>query len=254
MPRREASAGFPTDGNSALIALANALGDIIPLGRLAQHPLEDDFVYRVECKDDGLVLSDGSLVHSTAPAAFACHTDGFGSGEPPQLVLLLCVRPDLDGGDTVLVRLDDVLPELSAQDINLLRQAVYPNGTTRVSILFDLENGKTGCRFNLKDLLFCVERVPGGVDEPALEASQRFSDVAESLCQKAQFKLLKGDCLVIGNKKVLHGRTAISKDSGRLLKRVRVYNRLRKTRISTQVLWQGEDTDVERKTVGPSCR
>jgi alpha-ketoglutarate-dependent taurine dioxygenase len=216
---------FPVEDNAPLVALAKGFGSVIPPGRLSNHPVEDDCVYRVECRGDGLRAEDGSIVHSTAPAMFSCHTDGFGSFTPPSVVMLLCVRPDPQGGDTMLVRVRQILDCLDAADIARLRRPIYPNGLGRVALLFDMADGRIGARFNLADLQFNAERSDTVVDSACLDAAVRFAAAADHLALLSPFRLQAGDCLVLDNAVLLHGRTALPRDSRRLLKRIRIYGR-----------------------------
>jgi alpha-ketoglutarate-dependent taurine dioxygenase len=217
---------FPTEDNAELIAFASQFGDLTAPGRLHDHPMEDDVVYRVEVVGDGLRTDDGSIVHSTAAARFPCHTDGFGSRSPPAVVLLLCVRPDRTGGRSLLTRVDEVVARLEAADVERLLTPAFFNGIEQVSLLNRRQGEGWTARFNLADLKYCDERAGEfAVDRASLDAAQRFGEISEALGEASSFRLRHGDCLVLDNSVMLHGRTAVSKTSRRLLKRVRAYER-----------------------------
>ena len=215
--------GFPTESNTAFIKLARQFGDITQPGQLIDHPLEDGHVYNVECKADGLRMPNGYVVHSTSPAMFSCHTDGFGGVRVPSTVFLLCVRPDPNGGETLISFVDDIQQYLSESDVNLLLSPVYPNGMERIPLLHITSSGRIGARFNLADLTFYSERADLPLEKDYLDVAVRFGAIADDLALKTKFALRSGDCLIIDNTFVLHGRTAVPFGSQRLLKRLRTY-------------------------------
>jgi alpha-ketoglutarate-dependent taurine dioxygenase len=221
--------GFPTVGNGALLNLARALGTPVNSGAMVPaHPLEDEFVYRVEPRNDGHGVEDdsGLLIFSTTDRVFDCHTDGYHNRDPIDLVLMLCVRADASGGVTTLAHVDDLLDALNAAERTLLADPVFPTLNGRTSVLKEARSGAT-MRLNLAE----IERFIRD-DDPVFTlahfvAARRLDALARGDCRCASFALGPGDCLILDNRRVLHGRSALSAGSTRLLKRVWVRLKIR---------------------------
>ena len=121
----------------------------------------------------------------------------------------------------------DILGDLDAATIARLRVADFPSPYGLAPVLFPLpaqaagEGGPWGIRFNLRDFVGYGERF-GPLLSPAQHDALRAAMAAAE--RHAQRLMLEaGDCLVVDNHRVLHGRSAFTPGCGRLLKRLRVH-------------------------------
>ncbi len=150
---------------------------------------------------------------------FLCHTDCADFEQPPDTVIMLCEKPASSGGDSLLVRLDDVLSYLSppqmqtlAQPVYLFRQALAPI-LTQVGPLIQI-------RYNRPWINMMPEFEIEQLSQDQISALDHLDQVIVA-CQ-TQFSLQSKDCLILDNQRLLHGRTAFDEQASRLLKRVRV--------------------------------
>lgn len=201
--------------NRALRTLAASLGapslDSLPhRARL----VEPGGVARVEALAEATADQYGKPLLSASSAAFALHSDESFQADPARFVLLQCWRPAAQGGQTLLVDVHALLPDLDRVTQIALTQLHLPYAhADAVSV-----DAHRRVRYNRRE---CA----GAASGRALSATQEhwldrfdavFADHAHSL------DLHAGDLLVIDNWRVLHGRLSFAADSGRLLKRLRV--------------------------------
>jgi hypothetical protein len=213
--------GFPSDDNESLLLLNSALGSAFPAGyELLAHPMENDVVYRIESRADGEgIRRNDFLVTSTTSQAFACHTDGFCSVSPADIVCTLCVRPAPGEGITMLIRLKQILAQLSEREIDLLRQPAFPAKQGLVPILYDHE-GELCIRFNKLDIDHFSAATQYDLPREYQDVAERLEDLCSFANVPYRFLMKPGDCLVINNRTLLHGRTSFSSQSNRLMKRL----------------------------------
>ena len=211
------------DSNVLLIRLSQGLGLPIPdRADGSQNSLvENTFITRVENRPTPIRDGLGYTILSSTAAEFPSHTDQYLNPHPADVVLFQCVKHDPQGGDTLLIYLADILPQLSMINLAILSSPTFPTHYGRVAILSQTPAGQWRIRYNRVE----IERAgdsqgaPLNVDQKvALNALDRAIQTAQR-----QFPLLENECLVVNNQTALHGRTAFMGDSGRLLKRVRLH-------------------------------
>jgi hypothetical protein len=208
-------------GNARLLGLAHGLGHPHRGADHPEHPLEDGYVFRVEVRD--LYDESGSPIYSTTSAALACHSDGANRENPYDVVLMHCVRPAEQGGESHLVPLSALMPRLDARAVVLLRELVYPYHCGRRAILAG-EGENLWIRYNRMDIDFYRERFALRLSADHIWALAHLEDaIAGLLAEWGSLRLSAGDCLVVDNRRVLHGRSAIVDAGNRLLKRVRLW-------------------------------
>jgi hypothetical protein len=201
------------------------LGEPITTGSLiSAHPLVDSFVYRVESRNGGVGLSDedGLLIFSTTADKIGCHTDGYHNLEPIDTILMLCSRPDPGGGGvTTVAHIDDLIPALDANEISLLSSPVFPTMHGHVAVL-EATNGAWTVRFNMAEIERFLNDMGKdlAVTSTHLAAARRLAELSEVSELHAPFSLERGECLVLNNRKVLHGRSQLRASEVRLLYRV----------------------------------
>ena len=211
----------PYQNNSAVLELAKTLGKLlVPPGALRNYKIEDGFVYRVE---PGCQPGCGPI--SQTSSEFEFHTDGFCLTEAPDIVLMLAIQPSQSGGETQFVHINEVLPDLSSQDIAWLFEHKYsfPPAIKR-SILTGNEESPlvafnpydvAGMNMNDRSVAQSVF-----IDEQLKLSPNvyKFYRAVKTSPAMQSFRYATGDCLVIDNRKILHARLPF--DGTRLLKRV----------------------------------
>jgi hypothetical protein len=211
------------ESNELLIRLATSLGRPYKEPGVPGHPPEDEIVSRVEPRGEGIRDSRGLLLYSTTPLAFPSHTDGSGKPSPYDLVLLYCVRQDHFGGESILIPLDKILKLLTPASIDRLRTESFPVPFGMAPIISGEEHD-FWIRYNAEELTFYSERRGVTFTQNQKHAVDDLANAIASLEQVVpRFKISVGECLIIDNKRVLHGRLALSPNSRRLLKRIRLH-------------------------------
>jgi len=212
---------FDSDLEKGLLQnLAKSLGKISLSGiNVSGNVLEDGFIHRVEVKEEALKDKSGYNILSSTAEVFPCHTDDYFSENPVDVVILHCVIPDEFGGESIIAYLKNILDFLATKTIKILSQQTFPSHFGKVSILEKDINGYK-IRYNRLEIERASKITGISLNEKQITAL----DHLDNAINKTQiiFKLKKNDCLVLNNKKLVHGRTAISKDSNRLLRRVRI--------------------------------
>ena len=209
----------PTETNAALCSLASRVGHAIrPEGPSTTGRVENDIVYRVE--PGGC----GAAAHSHTRSAFECHTDGFRCERVPDVVLLLTVRAADSGGETILIDADSLVQTLDPSVIADLLVPRYRFGSVTRAIL-PRTIGRAQIAFNAFDTAGVPVRSRSTISDLELRAMLRRDTSAFALREAIRTfdtpfvsKLERGDCLVLNNRRVLHGRKAF--EGSRLVRRV----------------------------------
>jgi alpha-ketoglutarate-dependent taurine dioxygenase len=156
--------------------------------------------------------------------ALRLHTDSAYSPQPHAVIALACVHnTDADWGDSVLASVSDVAERLARTEFAALVEMPVVFTKTRsghveqrhsAPVLEPRAPGLT-CRLNL-DHLTTDPLTPAVL----LAAIDRLADLLADAA--VQVKLRPGDLLLIDNRRVLHGRTPLAGQSGRLLRRLKL--------------------------------
>jgi hypothetical protein len=125
----------------------------------------------------------------------------------PDFVTLYCVRAPKNPPSTHLVLIDDILPQLTDDEIALLRE---PRFTVRVVDSF-LAGGAKALELPIS-IISGSARTPSvrwhetlrGNDESATNVLERFSEAAKNAIREV--RLQEGDLLAFANDRCLHGR------------------------------------------------
>jgi len=203
---------FPIESDGAtLVRFGAALGTLST--RDVTVPL-NEWVQRVEALDNAVKEPGGYEVLSASSKLFPCHTDEFFERDPAQMVLQLSVRAaECGGGQTLLAFLNDIWTQLNADSIDILSQCEFPARFGSTPILVATDRGRR-VRYN-RGRLLQYELTENQMN--AVEDLERAINVV-----KQCFLMRPGDCLVLNNWTVLHGRTDFAENSSRLLLRMRV--------------------------------
>lgn len=214
--------GLPCAGNGPFLDVARALGTPVTDGMsIPSHPLEDEVVYRIEVRNAGAGVRDERelVMFSTTSQQFTCHTDGYHRQDPPDYIAMLCVLADDDGGDSLLAHVDYVVSRLEPSEIELLREPVFPTAFGFAPVLTGSAS-RPLIRFNLQELERFSDRADHRMTEAHWAAARRVERLAAQEAESSRLRLEPGDCIVIDNRRLLHGRTELSATSRRLLKRL----------------------------------
>lgn len=205
---------FPLEADHAsLKQLAQALGT--PL--LEAHNTESGMICPVEVE-----TQTPDTPYANTPLYFPCHSDCSDFPEPPDVVILLCERQAGRGGESLLAAVDDIAQRLNPADIMAMQRPDFLFRHTQYPILF-IHQGALAMRYNrmMIELFQRVNDWPENSEQQAL--FDRLDAAAENASQR--FCLEAGDCFILNNYRLLHGRSAFehSEDKGkRLLQRVRL--------------------------------
>jgi len=208
--------------NAALICLASRLGRPFKETRLPSELLEDEIIFRVESVGEGVRDSRGIVLYSTTHSAFPSHTDGSGKPNPFDVVLLYCVRQDAQGGELTLITLDDLMKILDVESIETLRTKAFPVPYGLASIISG-HGEEMWIRYNAEELLFYCRRRAIKLSENQEEALRNLAEALSILENNGRVTMSPGQCLLIDNKRALHGRTSFPANGKRLLKRLRLH-------------------------------
>jgi TfdA family taurine catabolism dioxygenase TauD len=215
--------GLPTESTAMVVAVASAAVPVVrahPAGPLVDDlkPKPDpDELTRFADRRDGLTP----------------HTDSSAMPNPPAVLALAFVHntdPD-GGGESTLAHIDDVAAALDGTDIELLRALRYPvldpptdtNRTpTLISILDRRADGRLTARYwdVILDAGIASPLAPEVPSAPHLGALRQFTAAVCDPAVQTRVRLDSGDMLILDNTRFLHGRTPISPDVRRHLKRL----------------------------------
>jgi alpha-ketoglutarate-dependent taurine dioxygenase len=213
------------EDNAALRALGAALGVASATGITPGQPnVEQHGINRVEAMDLPRIDPGGRTVLSTSADDFPLHTDDTFARSPVRSVLMHCWQADAAGGGVSRVaHVADILAGLAPATVERLRLPDFPSPFGPAPVLFEPEAGDHAgpcIRFNHRDFVSYGERYGPALAPDQLAALDQVLAAANACVR--EMMLSREDCLVVDNRRVLHGRSAFSPRSGRLLKRLRV--------------------------------
>ena len=145
-----------------------------------------------------------------------CHNDGISWDHPPDLVMLVCVRPADRGGDTVLLPSRDLMAGLDGSQRALAWRTVVPTGSGRHRLV-DGEPSRPSMRFFGPGIRRAASDLGHEFSVDERELLARFEQLSATDRAPVRFRLNVGDAVVIDNHTVLHGRTAFEPGSNREL-------------------------------------
>ena len=201
-----------------------ALGAVSSTGITAGQPnVEQGAVNRVEAMDVPRIDPGGRTVLSTSADDFPLHSDDTFARAPVRSVLMHCWQADADGGGVSRVAHVADIPwrACTARDRRArLRVPDFPSPFGLASVLFEPEAGDRGpcIRFNhRRDFVSYGERYGPALAPDQVAALDQVLHAANGCARNMM--LARGDCLIVDNRRVLHGRSAFAPRSGRLLQR-----------------------------------
>jgi hypothetical protein len=204
-------------GNGPLLELANSLGRVNLLGA-SEEARDGEGVHLVKAMPRAVLDATGKAMLSNTATDFPLHTDECFARVPSQYVLLHCWNEDAGGnGDSLLASSEAVAARLEPWALDLCHRAHFVWRSCRAPI-FSRQPGLDWplVRFNLREI------AGDDLDETADLRARALPEVFLAAANAAADHVLleAGDCLVIDNRRILHGRVAFDPASKRLLKRV----------------------------------
>ena len=131
-------------------------------------------------------------------------------------ILWHCHRQDSEGGFSIVVDGIHILQEMYEEQkillrgINLMEHCVFKNDLQHHPMIQESENGLR--------IYYSFWMADDNLNSEQKEAFEAFNTRVRDT-EPIKFRLKPEECLVIDNGRILHGRTSLSTDSKRLLKR-----------------------------------
>ncbi|WP_412542605.1 TauD/TfdA family dioxygenase [Longispora sp. K20-0274] len=166
------------------------------------------------------IADRGELARKTGYAGFgtgslAPHTDGSALRHPPEVVLLVCARPGISGGESLIIDGRAVHADLRANNPDLLgvldqpHSAYFGTGPSHLGSVFE---HPTADRVSLRLRLDELARFTPAID-------QRLPELHDTIARHTMVLPLEaGQGYVLANHRMLHGRRAFT--GGRAMYRV----------------------------------
>lgn len=217
------------ENNAALLALGKELGLTSLQGSRSGAPnLENDGVNRVEAMDEPMRDAVGNPVLSSNSDIFPLHTDDSYSVSPARYVLMHCWQNDTatdigKGGESWLSHVDHIVSKAPAALIDRLIYTPYPTPFGQATVLqraHSQQGMEWQVRFNRRDMQGFAKLRGKTLSEQQLSDLAEFESLASQCMER--IRLQPGDCIVVDNRRALHGRSAFNPASGRLIKRLRI--------------------------------
>jgi tetratricopeptide (TPR) repeat protein len=216
--------GFPPlQERSHLINLARSVCVASSSEPVGYVPSEDEMSFTKVYISLEQAARDGDATrYSRTHLALEPHTDSSYMAIPHELVAFQCIKTDAQGGESIMVPVEDILNRLDEKVIALLKEPVYEFGRNKSPIFSGTEND---CLFRYYRAQ--IDRTARLGEQPLSEQHQSALNTLDNLLAQThlfhEFHLKPGQILFMHNRKVLHGRTELSPNSDRLLHRVRLH-------------------------------
>ena len=179
---------------------------------------------RLRKEDIARVAIDENLPRRSASAsAMAPHTDGAFLQRPHDIIMFQCVVADTSGGESILLPIDDILGALTQRELGHLKEQVFPFGSETASILTGQGEDRNFRYYGTHMERSSRKRdivLPQEIDTTIKKLDQ----ILDHSNSRIKYKMAPEDILILNNKKVLHGRTALTEQSNRLLVRSRIFS------------------------------
>jgi hypothetical protein len=129
----------------------------------------------------------------------------------------------VQGGELTLITLDELIKILDVESIETLRTEAFPVPYGFASIISGRAD-EMWIRYNAEELSFYCRRRAVKLSENQEDALRNLAEALSILENNGtKVTMSPGQCLVIDNKRALHGRTSFPANGKRLLKRLRLH-------------------------------
>lgn len=149
------------------------------------------------------------------------HTDSSYMTLPHEIVAFHCIEADENGGESIMVPIDDILQNLDKEVLACLREPVYPFGQDYHAIICGDEDNPLIRYYQAQIQRSLNEH--NSLSEKHQTALKALDELLDQNHILQKFHLKPGQIVFMNNQKVLHGRTALSPESNRVLYRLRMH-------------------------------
>ena len=212
----------PAADRRAIENIAHAIAEMPPLkAAVTPGKRQKTSFTRVQINPAKNMQNGGSTNYSRTNLPLDLHTDSSYKVDPQDLVIFQMVRSATDGGDSLMVLVDDLVDQLTDADIATLQKPIFPLGKVGLPVLWK-EQGAWHMRYYRTQIDTMVAQ---GYPFPSegRKAVEALDDALQDTPWYYQFALEGGETLFLNNRRVLHGRTGFGPDSDRLMYRYRLY-------------------------------
>ncbi|WP_204137892.1 TauD/TfdA family dioxygenase [Halomicronema sp. CCY15110] len=160
--------------------------------------------------------------YSRTPDALPLHTDCSNKALPPNLVAFAMERPDPQGGgESVMLSAADLVHDLPADLLSRLRQPIFPFTAKKRYPILQGEGDEVQIRYYRQQINSALSQQCTLSDEAqaAIDELERY--LARSQ-RSVRFAMQAGEVVIMDNRRVLHGRSAMAANSPRLMHRFRL--------------------------------
>lgn len=208
----------------SLMSLAYAIRAKISPESRTNHEDIDKVSFTKICisRQVGEAQEDGVTQYSRTHLPLPPHTDSSYMVLPHEIVAFHCVEADENGGETIMVPIDHILKHLDKSVLARLRDPVYPFGQGYHGILCGDEDNPLIRYYHAQVKRSLTSDMPP-LPQEHQSALRALDDFLDQNHRFQKFRLKPGQILFMHNHKVLHGRTALSPDTNRLLYRLRMH-------------------------------
>jgi alpha-ketoglutarate-dependent taurine dioxygenase len=192
--------------------LNGTVGESFTVSTYGSHRVSYDIV-----KDMGEYKKESSIV-SASNVSFPLHTDCSFLERPADVVILYCIENSVNGGESLLLHINEIIPRLPGDYIRFLLTKqfyLYSKAYTVLEQAGDL----FFIRFNLDEFLSGNYPEAGAI----VADLQPLLAVLNDQSLHTTVKLQSNECLIINNRTCLHGRHAFEDNSKRIFYRARHY-------------------------------
>lgn len=160
--------------------------------------------------------------YSRTPDALPLHTDCSNQSVPPNLVAFAMERPDPQGGgESVMLSASDLVHDLPEHLVRLLRQPVFPFTSQKRYPILQGQGDDLRIRYYRQQVNSALDKqclLPNNLRNALAELEHCLEQSKRSV----RFAMQAGEVVIMDNRRVLHGRSAMSANSPRLMHRFRL--------------------------------
>jgi alpha-ketoglutarate-dependent taurine dioxygenase len=202
----------------ALLELARQLGEVAEAAVDSSSALQGP-IYSVQPRLPAARLSDGHghLLRSSTGLEFPLHTDGYNVARTIRYVLLLRVDNSDEQAPTHVSDSKLALAQLSQTTLAALGKPVFPSGLGSIPLVGAANGDSRPIRFSQEEIDRWAPRCHP-LNDLGLAAIFEFHRALMRV--RHDVLISQGDCLVIDNQRMCHGRGALANRSRRELRRV----------------------------------
>lgn len=246
--------GYPAIADRTnLVALCQSVGAIathsINGNTKPSRPRKVSFT-TVQIDPTKATAAGGVTQYSRTHLPLPPHTDSSYMARPHELVAFQCIASDQTGGNSIMLPVKDLLPQLDRSIVELMRSPVYPFGKHTYPLLVG-ESGHELMRYYQAQVEHSVTAETTALAAPYRAVLEALDSVLDQAYHSYQFHLQPGQIVLMHNHRVLHGRTGFEPGSDRLLYRVRLHVDSFGTAAGDQAEHRSEPTDARSFVYAP---